>query len=286
MSRYKVADGQKAREIAQLRKEQRKQSNAIKSLQTQHAVKDQVLKRRIEEVAALKRDRRSNLSNKAAGRFPPKKLAVIFNPKQARTKWETLQRTINRAARRKQTFIELEGELERLVAEREALIKDLNVVKQRQKTESTLELASEEDTLRSSLRFVQENITQVQHSIVEIEDGKQSSSETQNIQNLLENVHTFEEARFLLEKLTNSSISQTCETNLTQNRLIDKEALLSDVSVCATEKTWSTHYFTPFFLLSIDKTREQYSTSIITACAESKSVGSFSRFIHNNTDYF
>lgn len=228
---HKEAESRKAREIAQLRKEQRKQSNAIKSLQTQHAVKDQVLKRRIEEVAALKRDRRSNLSNKAAGRLPPKKAPVIFNPKQARTRWETLQRTINRAARTKQTVIELEGELERLVAERESLIKDLNVVKLRQKKENTTDLVSEEDTIRSSLRFVQENITQVQHSIVEIEDGKQSTSDSQNIQNLLDNVRTFDEAKFLLEKLTSSSILQTCETALTQNRLIDNEALLTDVSI-------------------------------------------------------
>lgn len=229
ISRHKEAENRKAREIAQLRKEQRKQSNAIKSLQTQSAVKDQVLKRRIEEVAALKRDRRSNLSTKAAGRLPPKK-SVIFNPKQARTRWETLQRTINRAARTKQTMIELEGELERLIAEREALIKDLNVIKRRQKTEDSSELASEEDTIRSSLRFVQENITQVQASIVEIEDGKQSTSDTMNIQNLLDNVRTFEEAKFLLEKLTSTSILQTCETALTQNRLVDNEALLSDVS--------------------------------------------------------
>ncbi|XP_031616973.1 kinesin-like protein KIF21A isoform X2 [Contarinia nasturtii] len=229
MSRHKEAETRKAREIAQLRKEQRKQSNAIKSLQTQSAAKDQVLKRRIEEVAALKRDRRSHLSQKAAGRLPPKKTPVIFNPKQARTKWETLQRTINRAARTKQTMFELESELERLVAERESLIKDLNAVKRRQKTEDTPELASEEDTLKSSLRFVQENITQVQHSIVEIEDGKQSTSDTQNIQNLLENIRTFDEAKFLLEKLTSSSILQTCETALTQNRLMDNEALLSDI---------------------------------------------------------
>lgn len=77
---------------------------------------------------------------------------------------------------------------------------------------------------------MQENITQVQHSIVEIEDGKQSSSDTQNIQNLLDNIRTFDEAKFLLEKLTGSSILQTCETALTQNRLMDNEALLSDVS--------------------------------------------------------
>lgn len=103
VNRHKEEESRKTREIAQLRKEQRKQSNAIKSLQTQSAVKDQVLKRRIEEVAALKRDRLANLSAKAAGRVAKKNnVNVIFNPKQARTKWETMQKTINRAARTKQ----------------------------------------------------------------------------------------------------------------------------------------------------------------------------------------
>lgn len=230
MNRHKEADSRKAREIAQLRKESRKQSNAIKSLQTQSAAKDQVLKRRIEEVAALKRDRKSNLSAKAAGRPQQKNGTPSFNAKQVRVKWETMQRTINRAARTKQTIIELERELERLVSERESLSRDLSVVKRRQKLEESSELASEEDTIRSSLKFVQENITQVQHSIVEIEDGKQSSTVSQNIQNILDNVRTFEEAKYLLEKLTNSSILQTCETALTQNRLVDNEALLDDVS--------------------------------------------------------
>lgn len=119
--------------------------------------------------------------------------------------------------------------MERLISEREALIKDLNVIRRRRKTEETPELSSEEDTIQSSLRFIQENITQVQHSIMEIEDGKQATSEQQNIQGILENVRTFEEAKYLLEKLTNSSILQTCETALTQNRLIDNEALLNDV---------------------------------------------------------
>lgn len=280
--RHKEAENRKAREIAQLRKEQRKQTNAIKSLQTQSAAKDQVLKRRIEEVAALKRDRRSNLSQKAAGRLPPKKTPVIFNPKQARTKWETLQRTINRAARTKQTIIELEGELERLVAERGTLIKDLESVKRRQRTEDTLELASEEDTIRSSLRFVQENITQVQHSIVEIEDGKQSTSDSLNIQNLLENIRTFDEAKFLLEKLTGSSILQTCETALTQNRLLDNEALLSDVSECflmakiriiSVRLNQKYQIINKYFsIFPIDQTREQHSTSTIATCPNTKSV--------------
>lgn len=285
VSRHKEAESRKAREIAQLRKEQRKQSNAIKSLQTQSAVKDQVLKRRIEEVAALKRDRNSRLSTKAAGRLPPKKAPVIFNPKQARTKWETLQRTINRAARTKQTIIELEGELERLVAEREALIRDLNAVKRRQKLEDSPDLASEEDTIRSSLRFVQENITQVQHSIVEIEDGKQSTSDSQNIQSLLDNVRSFEEAKFLLEKLTGSSILQTCETALTQNRLVDNEALLSDVCTKYFEMLLELNAL--IFLLSpgllLDQARKQYSASTVATRARTKSFSCLSRHFNYGT---
>lgn len=228
MSRHKEEETRRAREIAQLRKESRKQSNAIKSLQTQSAVKDQVLKRRIEEVAALKKDKRSNMSMKAAGRVANNKPNVIFNVKQARAKWESIQRTINRAARTKQTVYELERELERLIAEREAMSKELNVLRRRQKTEPNGDLASEEDTLRSSLKFVQENITQVQHSIMEIEDGKQETNEPQSVQSLIDGVRTFEEAKYLLEKLATTSVLQTCETALTQNRLVDSEAMLND----------------------------------------------------------
>lgn len=227
VARHKEEENKKTREIAQLRKEQRKQSNAIKSLQTQSAVKDQVLKRRIEEVAALKRDRKSNLSAKAAGRVVQKR--NIFNEKQARHRWENMQRTINRAARMKQTLFELERELERLVNERESLSSELTAIKRRRNIDDTVELASEEDTIRSSLQFVQENITQVQHSIVALEDSKQATNATQNVQSILDNVYTFEEAKYLLERLTSSSILQTCETALTQNRLIDNEALLNDV---------------------------------------------------------
>lgn len=227
LARHKEEEGRKTREIAQLRKEQRKQSNAIKSLQNQSAVKDQVLKRRIEEVAALKRDRKSNLSAKAAGRVVQKRNQ--FTEKSARQKWESMQRTINRAARMKQTLFELERELERLVSERESLSAELTTVKRRRNLEDNAELLSEEDTIRSSLKFVQENITQVQHSIVALEDSKQSTSATQNVQTILDNVNSFDEAKYLLERLTSNSILQTCETALTQNRLIDNEALLNDV---------------------------------------------------------
>ena len=53
-NRHKEMENQKTREIALLRKEARKQVNMIRSLQAQGAAKDQVLKRKTEEVRGLK----------------------------------------------------------------------------------------------------------------------------------------------------------------------------------------------------------------------------------------
>lgn len=80
-SRHKEAETRKMREITKLRKEARKNQNTIKSLQAQTAVKDQVLKRRTEQVTALKKVQKSGLSTKAAGRVPTKtgKLIDVSN---------------------------------------------------------------------------------------------------------------------------------------------------------------------------------------------------------------
>lgn len=77
-NRHKEAETRKVREISQLRKEARKQLNTIKSLQAQTAAKDQVLKRRTEQVTALRKGQRSNLSVKAAGRVPVKKGILLY----------------------------------------------------------------------------------------------------------------------------------------------------------------------------------------------------------------
>lgn len=200
---------------------------------------------------ALKKDKTKNLSVKAAGRLPNKKngtsslksfplfvlndhcvlstVSQAFSARQARIKWESVLRTINRAARSKQAVIELERELERLIAEREDLSRELANIQRRQKIQPTLDLASEEDTLSANLNYIQENITQVQHSIMELEDGKETVNESQALNSMIEDVQTVEEAKFLIEKLSNSAILQTCDIALTNNRLNEREAILTEV---------------------------------------------------------
>lgn len=232
-TRHKEEDARRVREIAQLRKEARKQSNMIKSLQGTMAAKDQVLKRKTEEVSALRKTHKNSLSTKAQGRvaasIKKNENNSTYHPRQARIKWDGLQRTIGKAARSKQAVIELERELERLLQERDQLSKDLAGVKRRQKFQDSPELASEEDSIQANLNYIQENIEQVQNSIMELEEGKESAHEQLALQNILENLRSVEEAKFLIEKLCTNSIIQACDVGLAHTRLKEKETLLMEV---------------------------------------------------------
>lgn len=232
-TRHKEEDAKRMREIAQLRKEARKQSNMIKSLQGSVAVKDQVLKRKTEEVSALRKTQKNSLSTKAQGRVAAstrkEKENAAYHPRQARIKWDSLQRTIGKSARSKQAVIELERELERLLQERDQLSKDLAGVKRRQKFQDTPELASEEDSIQANLNYIQENIEQVQNSIMELEEGKESAHEQLALQNILESLRSVDEAKFLIEKLCTNSIIQACDVGLAHTRLKEKETLLTEV---------------------------------------------------------
>lgn len=229
-NRHKEEDARRMREIAQLRKEARKQSSMIKSLQGSVAVKDQVLKRKTEEVSALRKTHKSQLSVKAQGRVATKKISDSnFHPRQAKIKWESLQRTMGKSARCKQAVIELERELERLIQEREQLSRDMALIRKRRKVIDSNELASEEDSIHANLSYIQQNIEQVQNSIMELEEGKESAHEQLTIQNLLENIKSVDEAKFLIERLCGNSILQACDAGLAHTRLKEKEALLTEV---------------------------------------------------------
>ncbi|KAK7586017.1 hypothetical protein V9T40_003893 [Parthenolecanium corni] len=103
------------REIAQLRKESRRAENLIRSLETKNRVKDVVLKRKQEEVSALRKAARtSKMSSKAAGR--PTELvksvtALGASPKVAKQKWQLLEKNISDNTFNRQSIVSLEREL-------------------------------------------------------------------------------------------------------------------------------------------------------------------------------
>ena len=107
VNRHKELELKRTREIAQLRKESRKHENEIRSLQMDKRVKETVLKRKQEEVNALRKvqARKEALSDLASGRVIHQQQAVgrnssrnnkpshrqLFSPKVAKQKWHKLE---------------------------------------------------------------------------------------------------------------------------------------------------------------------------------------------------
>ena len=146
-NRFKELELKRAREIAQLRKESRKRENEIRTLQMDKRVKETVLKRKQEEVNALRKNqaRHGALSDLAAGRVVPGTLfpsrcyrmflcrmyfynlgfAVCvagrnarkphqpFSPKVAKQKWARLEHNLSQMALNRLTVSQLEKDLER-----------------------------------------------------------------------------------------------------------------------------------------------------------------------------
>ncbi|XP_032595563.1 kinesin-like protein KIF21A isoform X2 [Drosophila grimshawi] len=225
-SRHKEENSRKTREIAQLRKEQRRQKNAVLSLQAKMNAKEQILKRKSEEVSALRKSQRSRNSGPKTLRQSQSK---IEQTRSLHHRWETLSRTILHAARNKQFITQLETELERHVKEREDLCRELELIQDPQHIEKGSEYSNEEDNLKTNIGYVQENIEHVQKAIMEFEDVKDpASTDAYKMQGILDNISTIDEAKYLLQKLTDNNIYMTCNSSMIESRLQEHEALLKE----------------------------------------------------------
>lgn len=82
-----------------------------RSLEAEKRAKDVVLRRKQEEVVALRKVARSGMSQKAAGRLRPKVTGA--SPRAAKQKWNALEKNISSNTLNKQSVIFLEREMER-----------------------------------------------------------------------------------------------------------------------------------------------------------------------------
>ncbi|XP_014239134.1 kinesin-like protein KIF21A isoform X2 [Trichogramma pretiosum] len=229
--RHKENELKRNREIAQLRKESRKNANMIRSLEADKRMKEVVLRRKQEEVTALrKRDR--GLSHKVAGRTPAVKNP---NPKALKQRWQTFERTIAKQALAKQAATETEREMERLLQEREELGRELEKLKKHRLVvastkEDTTDLDEEIDNVTSKISYLQDSISECQRTMVEMGDADGEAEGEPGIEALLGTVKTVDEAQYLMQRMLAFTIEQSYIAAQKQLEARDMETRLNQVA--------------------------------------------------------
>ncbi|KOC64824.1 Kinesin-like protein KIF21A, partial [Habropoda laboriosa] len=226
--KHKENELRRNREIAQLRKESRKNANTIRTLEADKKMKEVVLRRKQEEVSALrKRDR--GLSQKVAGRAPPKPI----NPKALKQRWQTFERTIAKQALAKQAAAETEREMERLLQERDELGRELERLQKHRKViensrGDTTDIDEEIDNVNSKISYLQDSIAECQRDMMEMGDGEGEGEP--GVEALISTIHSVDEAQYLLQRMLAFTVEQSCVAAQKQHEVRDMESRLNQVA--------------------------------------------------------
>merc|ERR1719414_2148146 len=213
-NRHRELEIRKNREVAQLKKESRKNESKIKSLETERRIKDTVLKRKQEEVVVLRRNARkvSNMASKGKNGKAAQKTV--------KTKWQNIEKKITKVALNKQAVSQMENDMDRWLKERQKLSQRLDKLSTKrrrlleEKGDSSLveDLDDQLENVRANINYLHDNIVECQQNIVQMEQANENEEderdEVAKIIDISELDH--EESKYLLEKLLSMTVNQTC----------------------------------------------------------------------------
>ncbi|KAG7310399.1 hypothetical protein JYU34_003174 [Plutella xylostella] len=207
--RHAAAEAVRAKEVAQLRKESRKNANLIRSLEAEKRMKEQVLRRKQEEVSLLRRGHRDKLSSKAAGRLHDR--PRNHRPRDAyREVWTRIERWLSRATAAKSMLGELEASLERNLMERERVRKDL------------ANSFNPDPDLKDHLKYLHQSIADTQQQIMQLEE----ENEENELPQLLNDIDSVEGGRYALERLAQVALQHGYDAAKCHKTLTDTQAQL------------------------------------------------------------
>ncbi|XP_021206270.2 kinesin-like protein KIF21B isoform X1 [Bombyx mori] len=206
--RHAQAEAVRAKEVAQLRKESRKNANLIRSLEAETKLKEQVLKRKQEEVSLLRRGHRDKLSNRAAGRLYGGVRGR--SRKLVRESWARLERWVARTSAARLTLWELEGALDRLLRQRAAA-----------------QRAAHDGDAASLHAYLRDAIADTQAQIMQIEE----ENDENELSRILEQVDSAEAGRYALERLAACALQHAQDAARNLKLLNDTRAHLKEVSI-------------------------------------------------------
>ncbi|KAJ8736067.1 hypothetical protein PYW08_006723 [Mythimna loreyi] len=204
--RHAQAEAARAKEVAQLRKESRKNANLIRSLEAETKMKEAVLRRKQEEVSLLRRGHRDKLSSRAAGRLHDRNRSRKST--SYREAWSRLECWVSRACAARCTLGELEAALERLLQQRE---------KARNQ--------DQEPDAKHLMHYLRESIADTQAQIMQIEEENDENM----LPRLLDHIDSAEAGRYSLERLAALTLQHAQDAARNQKMLQDTRAQLKEL---------------------------------------------------------
>ncbi|XP_054632055.1 kinesin-like protein KIF21A isoform X2 [Dunckerocampus dactyliophorus] len=263
----RMNESRRNREIATLKKDQRKQEHQLKLLEAQRRQQELILRRKTEEVTALRRQvrptsgkvvRKINLSDSIqesshrppSGRLysghtapngtrsSPRRTGSIYSTRMARNKWQSLERRVSDVIMQRMTISNMENDMNRLLKQREELTKRKEkvvkkrdrLVKEGSETEkAALPLNEEVDALTANIDYINDSIADCQANIMQMEETKEEG-DTVDVSAVIGSC-TLVEARFLLDHFMSMAINKGLQAAQKESQVKVMEGRLKQTEI-------------------------------------------------------
>ncbi|XP_056131791.1 kinesin-like protein KIF21A [Lampris incognitus] len=243
--RNRASECRRNREIASLKKDQRRAEHQLRQLEAQKRQQELILRRKNEEVTALRRQIRpasgkvtrkvslpeplpehshhstpgrlqSSGANPANGaRKSPVRMGSVYSTRTARAKWQSLERHVSDIIMQKMTISNMEADMNRLLKQREELTKRRERVSRKSEKmavdgadadRSLASLNEEMESLGANIDYINDSIADCQANIMQMEEAKEEGDILDV--NAVVSSCNLSEARFLLDHFMSMAINK------------------------------------------------------------------------------
>ncbi|KAL7858261.1 hypothetical protein AOLI_G00183630 [Acnodon oligacanthus] len=263
----RLAESRRNREIATLKKDQRKQEHQLKLLEAQKRQQELILRRKTEEVTALRRQVRpmsGKVSRKVSlpetlpdsihrpssgriygsgapngtSRLYHRRPVGVYSTRVARVKWQSLERRISDIIMQRMTISNMEADMNRLLKQREDLTRrreKLSRKKEKLATEgpegekAVQSLNEELESLLANIDYINDSIADCQANIMQMEEAKEEG-ETVDVSAVIGSC-TLSEARFLLDHFMSMAINKGLQAAQKESQIKVMEGRLKQTEI-------------------------------------------------------
>uniref|UniRef100_A0AAR2JJI2 Kinesin motor domain-containing protein n=1 Tax=Pygocentrus nattereri TaxID=42514 RepID=A0AAR2JJI2_PYGNA len=236
--RNRVSETRRNREIASLKKDQRKQEHQLRQLEAQKRQQELILRRRTEEVRE-KEGSRVFLKNIELVELEEYQMRTGgVSTKTARAKWQSLERRISDIIMQRMTISNMEADMNRLLKQREELTKRREkVLRKRDKitAEGTdadrtiMSLSEEMESLTANIDYINDSIADCQANIMQMEEAKEEGDAV-DVSAVISSC-TLSEARFLLDHFLSMAINKGLQVAQKESQIKVMEGRLKQTEI-------------------------------------------------------